>query len=519
MVPAESLSTKPRYDTFRSEIGLPPAPNANGLAFHEQLDAFLRFHSRGLQFAKSLPRAGWNRSGNDWALVDGDTGRVVLGVGYTGHQATGLVYGTDASPEETARRVAEALKLRDYSESGPLMAWVSAYLLQPVLWSLGYRDRPVLAVTGRSGVGKSRNPYLGFAGLVNTHETTPAGLTQMLRTRSLMGLDDQRMSDVIGDAIRQATAQDTMAARGTPEQNALVRKAEGWIVYSGEDQPWIDDRAHLERTVHLVLHHNVQGRTWEDGTSQWPIASQYMGKGLGTGCAGTLARELNQHADTLRSNLLHNTGQRGIAGYQMCLIGAKVLADWLRKYGYETEASSFYAGAQAWVDRAEKRASARFIGGVGQMLTDTVIPAFLSWAPNFAISPCELAVRRLEQNLIQDAVRLAYSKGYRSACALDKPPVIVIRCEDEVRVLWNSTLLARWIADQQGGQRSRAIREGRPELLTATSLASQTAAVKADPMWTNVLVRVDKQRVRYTMASAGISEWLLLRVADTGSIG
>lgn len=521
IVYAESLSTKPKFDNFRSLLGIPPAGNPGSVPFHEQLDAFLRFHGRKLPKARSLQREGWNRHENEWALVDGGTGTVVLGTGHPHtHKNPGLFYGTEISPEETARRVAEASHFRDYTEAGPIMSWVAAYLMQPVLWSLGFKDRPVLAITGRSGIGKSRNPYLGFAGLAHSHEATPAGMMQMLRDRSLIGLDDQRMSDGIGEAIRQATAQDTMAARGTPEQRAQIRKSEGWVVYSGEDQPWINERAHLERTVHVNLTKEVQGRTWSNGESQWPEVAQYIGKGFGTECAGTLARELNAQAARMYQTLAQSSGARGIAGYQMCLIGIEVLCEWLKDYGYTAESANLLAGTVEWVERAEHRAEARKVGGVGQTLTDLVIPAFLAWAPGFAISPLYVDVRQFTKEKIQEAVRVAYTGGYKSASAVDKPPVIVVMHQGEGHVLWNSKLLAMWVADVSGGQRSATIRGTRPELLSATSLTAQTGAVQTAPIWNNnPQLTVCGTRSRYTMASDGVSAWLLSRTSDTGGIG
>jgi len=316
-----------------------------------------------------------------------------------------------------------------------------------------------------------------------------------------MWLDDQAMKPEMGDALRRVST-GTSSVRGTPDgKSRNSGTVDGWVVYSGEDLPWREDRAQLERTAVLELVKPVQDRVDPDGSPQWNRARHYVGKqAIGFDAATALVIGLNRTAAEMDLN--SNPGKRRVAAYQVCLIGARVLHAWLTEFGHGEVADRMLEAAEDWAGVSTAKNEMRHLVGGGQALSDAILPGYLNWAAQqgwwhggFEIEVPNVDRVSIHEQLDPDVI------------SRNQVAALVVKVDEEYRVVVNIKRLHDWLHDRAGGQTKEYLRDIRSTLTGMQSLNHQARAILGPEK--SIVLGSGSKRARYRVVTALSTKWML----------
>ncbi len=325
-------------------------------------------------------------------------------------------YGHDMGVEEARRILAEVMTFHDSTVTAVFGAWWAACLLKPQIQNRASQF-PFMAIEASSESGKTKgyfplmNQLAGSqAGQINP---TKAALRDYLSANNngIVWVDDLDDLSHLGEILRQVTVGGSLAKKGSENHDQVVAKMRSALVVSGEALGLQDQKALVDRAIHLRVESPLGRRSVKGDYPQWDdIVSLTRAYPDLTIFAGSIVELALQQADICRDLKSLRVGAGRHADTMAILrVGARVLSEMLGGR------SDLIETVDAWAIAESEQYT-----GKENVLTLKLLPR---------------ALRRTDW----------MSKPNGPAGDVGATPAIVVQDESDNECVWFSpTLLAEW---------------------------------------------------------------------------
>lgn len=242
-------------------------------------------------------------------------------------------YGHDMGIEEARRILAEVMTFHDSTVTAVFGAWWAACLLKPQIQNRASQF-PFMAIEASSESGKTKgyfplmNQLAGSqAGQINP---TKAALRDYLSANNngIVWVDDLDDLAHLGEILRQVTVGGSLAKKGNENHDQVVAKMRSALVVSGESLGLQDQKALVDRAIHLKVDSPLGRKSVKGDYPQWDdIVSLTRAYPDLTIFAGSIVELALQQADICHDLKSLRVGAGRHADTMAILrVGARVLA-------------------------------------------------------------------------------------------------------------------------------------------------------------------------------------------------
>lgn len=325
-------------------------------------------------------------------------------------------YGHEMGVEEARRILSEVMTFHDPTVTAVFGAWWAACLLKPQIQNRASQF-PFMAIEASSESGKTKgffplmNQLVGSqAGQINP---TKAALRDYLSANNngIVWVDDLDDLSHLGEILRQVTVGGSLAKKGSENHDQVVAKMRSALVVSGEALGLQDQKALVDRAIHLKVDSPLGRKSVKGDYPQWDdIVSLTRAYPDLTVFAGSVVELALQQSDICRDLKSLRVGAGRHADTMAILrVGARILS------GMLGGRSDLIEAVDAWAISESEQYT-----GKENVLTLKLLPR---------------ALRRTDW----------MNKPNGPQGDVGATPAIVVRDESDKECVWFSpTLLAEW---------------------------------------------------------------------------